>query len=136
MLSTIASMPKFTIAPKKRPTDVQNAKAVARTRVSNCSGSHSEKRAKLPPKKNQHDEQRDERHEPVRQIERPAERARDRRGHADETHRERLSAADLFGHRRSARQPTIVPIESSPVAIDAMRGRASRGPTRREARDA
>src|SRR5213082_2095912 len=37
--STAAASAKFTPAPTNRPTDVVNAKAVARTRVSYCSGS-------------------------------------------------------------------------------------------------
>ncbi len=47
---TAAPSRKFTPAPTKRPNEVQNANAVARTRVSNCSGNHRLKMAKLPPK--------------------------------------------------------------------------------------
>src|SRR6202453_1609098 len=48
---TAAPSMKLTPAPTKRPNDVQNANAVARTRVSNCSGKQRLKSEKFPPKK-------------------------------------------------------------------------------------
>jgi len=47
---TRAPIAKFTPAAMNRPNEVVNAKAVARTDVSYCSGSHRLKMAKLPPK--------------------------------------------------------------------------------------
>ena len=43
------AMAKFAPAPKKRPNEVQKAKAVARISVGYCSGSHRLYMAKLPP---------------------------------------------------------------------------------------
>src|ERR1019366_238675 len=49
--ATAPASPKLTPAPMKRPTEVQNANAVARASVPNNSGSHKLKIAKLPPNK-------------------------------------------------------------------------------------
>ena len=51
ILATIDPIPKLTTAPIKRPIDVENANAVARTFVPYCSGNHRLNSAKLPPKK-------------------------------------------------------------------------------------
>ena len=47
---TSAASPKLTAAPMKRPKEVAKAKAVARTDVPYCSGSHKLNMVKLPPK--------------------------------------------------------------------------------------
>src|ERR1700693_6049180 len=54
---TIAPIMKLTPAPMKRPNEVANANAVARTDVSYCSGSHRLNKVKFPPnnpRKNRH----------------------------------------------------------------------------------
>ena len=51
MFLTSAPTPKLTPAAIKRPNEVVNAKAVARSAVPYCSGNQRLKTAKLPPKK-------------------------------------------------------------------------------------
>ena len=100
--STAAPSKKFTPAPTNRPNDVQKANAVARTRVSNCSGNQRLKSAKLPPKETQHEQPRDERRQAVRKVERPAEAADNRNRHSGKVNRQGFSAADAFGDRRQS----------------------------------
>ena len=95
-----AAMAKFAPAPRKRPKQVQKAKAVARIAVLYCSGSHRLKMAKLPPASPKKNRIAMKGVKPVRQIEGPAKSQHDGRRHAGEISRQGFLAAKTLRQNR------------------------------------